>query len=101
MKTKLDVGDTPHWTVELIKQLPHGTVIKCLINNQTFTYKGQQVDYDYDLDLIIKDLFGIHNPAYFTLESGLKNAKIISLPNSVKEIDTLFLSNGNFRLAEL
>lgn len=73
------VGDCPQWTPELIKQLPHGTVLECAYQPEdVFTYKGQEIDYDAAGDMIV--LFSeIYN--YFEYKKGERYAKILSLPD--------------------
>lgn len=82
------VGDRPYWTPELIKQLPHGTVLECAMRPEdTFVYQGN--------DLIVSSKcigFYEDNPIkihkrYMWFTYGNKLAKIISLPEtkSIKE----------------
>lgn len=78
------VGDRPEWTVDLIKRLPHGTVLECAWKQTPFEYSGEQPDYDKPGHLTINKKSGIGTNQYewFFDHDTQKHAKILSLPES-------------------
>jgi hypothetical protein len=81
------VGDRPKWTPELIKQLPHGTVLECAVYGKNFTHTGHYISSQNDKVLIVDKYFSPTESAFFTFNGFMTNAKIISLPEtkSIKE----------------
>lgn len=98
VKPLFNVGDSPQWTKELIKALPHGTVLKCAYYkvNTDFTYEGQELLIGCDS---IKVLFNDLEYHFRSPESGGVCAKILSLPEETAvKIDNYFNTNDSKQL---
>lgn len=81
-ETIFKVGDRPKWTPELIKQLPHGTVLECAYNSANKKeWEGRHVIFE--CNAYVEPYSNM--PFYLIFEG--KYAKIISPPEtkSIKE----------------
>lgn len=84
-ETLFKVGDRPKWTPELIKQLPHGTVLECANDRVFHTYNGQEIIKKVSSSLTFFQEGRLW--CWFYHKSKNRYAKIISLPEtqSIKE----------------
>lgn len=72
------VGDRPEWTVDLIKQLPHGAELECAVCGEAFKYNGQETR-DFINQIYIEP--SSTGAARFFTSNQNTNAKILSLPD--------------------
>ena len=76
------VGDRPQWTPELIKQLPHGTMVK-YCHDYEFVYNGEEpiVHENGNIYVIIND-----RRQFFVSGENCDFVEIISLPESLDQL---------------